>query len=793
MKVTKELLDLYYKMQGKIILPKQNIEEYNISLATTVAANFASIGFPMTTGQIIDLAGASKENIIEFYKTYKDILSENIGAGKQPKPFYPDFPEGCMERSDAEYFIDQIIYGLSGLQIEPSQYIKEKKIFPFIGEPMRHILMAGDKNDFVKTFEMAVGSEIAYSKIQKDFIKAYIEANPEYINNLIEKASAQNRENAISCAMMLEEITGSSKYTEKFIKQPVDLLRYAAFKSIVKENEKKDVKRDPYAAIALRDTSKTSLDNRGVTVEATMPRFALSRKERTFIMNCLAKMDKNDAKELSKMFSGHKEEWKRLFKNLHISDKAWNAHKYDNVKEAIAIIQGGIKFDRPERRIEEAIKSGDLQTALNELKNRPGEFMRRFDKLYRMAIENGKDSVSDVLHALAAASTKVGIATVTSVIGNISKRDHDEEQRYFKDKNGKVTVTSEKNRKGFSEAQIKAVDDIAMQGLTNRFKGKESMGKVYIMESIEDISIPTDVRESNGGIGTLTTGSKMPFSDKWEKMRFFITWTNVNSKKNDYDAIVDIDLSVAMCNKNMHVVNICGWDTSYCDKDNSYIFSGDVQNGGPANEKGRAEYIDVDLSKLKEKGIRYIIPQVNSFTGQEFNEQPHTAFGVMRCSDDDMGDVFEPSTVINKFALESEATCASPYIIDIENREILWMNEKSQQTVASLGLNYMLKQIERASESKFMPLDKLIEANVRANGQFTENPKDADIIFVRDATEAEEVMDKFGIDDIDRFILSTDMEYITGYLLKDGVEVPTRDQEREYFPNNSRDDDDFER
>lgn len=86
-----------------------------------------------------------------------------------------------------------------------------------------------------------------------------------------------------------------------------------------------------------------------------------------------------------------------------------------------------------------------------------------------------------------------------------------------------------------------------------------------------------------------------------------------------------------------------------------FIYSGDVQDGGPCNGDGRAEFIDMDIEKLKARGIAYAIPQVNSYTGQKFSEQPHTCFGVMKRTDDDMGETFEPATVVNRFILDTNA------------------------------------------------------------------------------------------------------------------------------------------
>ena len=171
--MNKNILKKYYEMQGKVILPEQK-DNNNVELAASVAANFASIGFPMTTEQTKHLAKADKDDIIAFFKTNYEMLSDVLGAGKKLTPFYPDFPESCMERSYAEYFLDQIIYGLSGLELEPSVYMKEKKTYPFLGTPMHRILIEGSKEDLDETFRMAVKSAIAYSKEQREFIMEYV-------------------------------------------------------------------------------------------------------------------------------------------------------------------------------------------------------------------------------------------------------------------------------------------------------------------------------------------------------------------------------------------------------------------------------------------------------------------------------------------------------------------------------------------------------------------------------------------------------------------------------------------
>lgn len=740
--MNKNILKKYYEMQNKVILPEDN-DCNNKELAASVAANLASIGFPMSSEMTKKLAKANKDDILNFYKVNYELLSDVIGAGKKPKPFYPDFPEGCMKRSEAEYFIDQIIYGLSGLECEPVKYMKEKKRFPFLGTPMHRVLMEGSLEDLNKTFGLAVMSTIAYSKEQRAFIMEYVQDVPSGLKVLVDNTQTKNRENAVTCAMMIEDITGNDMHTRKFMKQPTDLLRYAAFKSA-----RKNGREDPYNAIALRD------------YKSKMPSFAVGRRERTFIMDCLASMDNGNAEKLSSYMHGHDEEWNRLFAKLHITDKAWAKPKYKNVKDAIVIIQSGKSIDRPARRIEEAVKANNVEKSVNECTKAPGEFMRRFDKLYRMSIEQNKENL--VLESLKSVAEKAGIATVTGVIGSIETRNKDEEIRYFKNKQKKVYSTTEKNRKAFTDKQIEAVKDVAMGSLVNRFAGKEYMGSVFISESLKDVKVPADIRDNSGAVGNMTSGSKMPITKTWNTMRFFTMWTNINK---DYEGRVDIDLSVTFCDKNMNIVDFCGWNGKR--NGEGFVYSGDVQDGGAASGEGRAEYVDIDLSELKTRNIKYVIPQINSYTMQEFSKQPNTSFGVMHIEPEDMGQIFEPSTVVNRFVLDNEATQSSPYVIDIEEMEILWMNDSAQNQVASAGLISTLRKFAMTQGSKVMSLLPLVEANVLANGQKTDNPKKADLIFVGTIHEMEELKKEYGIDDDAKFILPNNMEYIVGYLMAD--------------------------
>ena len=253
-------------------------------------------------------------------------------------------------------------------------------------------------------------------------------------------------------------------------------------------------------------------------------------------------------------------------------------------------------------------------------------------------------------------------------------------------------------------------------------------------------------------------------------LRFFISWTNMpkdKAKESFRRERIDIDLTVAFCDKDMNIVGFCGWNGSR--NGVGCVYSGDVQDGGPANGAGRAEYIDVDFARLKEIGVRYMVPQVNSFTEQPFSTQPNTFFGVMARKPEDFGELYEPKSVVNRFILDVNACQVSPYVIDLEAMEILWLNETAQGNVASRGLQGTLTQMGRAAGSKTMSLSRLIEANAAATGEMVKNPAKADVIFVSDVDDMAAVKEEFDLPDTanEKFILSNNMAYITGYLMQE--------------------------
>lgn len=755
-----KLKKMYYEMQHKLIMP-ENRGEDNKALAATVAANLTSIGFPMPTEMIKELAGASKKDIQQFYKDAYTICGEMVGTKFQnAQPFYPGFPESCMSRSDADYFIDQIIYGLSGLTITPALYEEAKDRLPFIGTPMRHVLEAGTEEEFHQMIQQMYASPIAWSAVERDCISEIIKE--EGLDNIPAAKNIPNRENLVALACIIEKETGKTDHLKDYLTNPTEIMRYVAVKSAERDFERghgnitelqNGVANSSQTPSFYRYAALRFADNEA-------PSMALSRKDRTIVMGLLERAAKNNGDRMAQQMIAHGSLWKKMIKNMHVGDYP----QYKETQKAFARVSHQ-KNPSMRRGIEEAVKSNDAVAAIDAAKRMPGEFARRFDKLLRMAMEQGQTEYA--IKALQEIAPKCGINTLLGMTGNLTKRTEQEEARYFKAaKTGKIWKTEDKNRAPIPQYLVTKLTNACYESMIDRYRGKEDMGNVYIGTSMQTCKLPADVRDQGSALGSLTSGSTTPLPE-YETERFFVSWTNIQGHGHGYGyrSRVDIDLSVEMLDKNGNLMGHIGWNGAK--HGDAFVYSGDVQDGGPIGGPGAAEFIDIDRKAALENGVRYIVPLVNSFTGQQFESMPNTAFGVMQRDKEDFGKLFEPASVMNRFVLDAPCTQIVPMVLDLEKNEILWVNEQAQEQVASRGLSDVFRRVERAGQLTTLPLYPVLMANVEANGHLS-SPDKADMLFVTEY-EADELREQYpNVDWSEKtFIYPDNIPYITGVLMPD--------------------------
>ena len=136
------------------------------------------------------------------------------------------------------------------------------------------------------------------------------------------------------------------------------------------------------------------------------------------------------------------------------------------------------------------------------------------------------------------------------------------------------------------------------------------------------------------------------------------------------------------------------------------------------------------------EGVHYVVPQVYSYSGENFNQVPCT-FGWMEREDLNSGEIYEPTTVENQISLSSEGRYTVPLVIDCKERKVIWtdlsgqfqfaqFNNLESNLVGTTLAAYAMVNLKRTTMFQVAALNAL------ARGKVAERVEDADVIFTTD-------------------------------------------------------------
>ena len=148
-------------------------------------------------------------------------------------------------------------------------------------------------------------------------------------------------------------------------------------------------------------------------------------------------------------------------------------------------------------------------------------------------------------------------------------------------------------------------------------------------------------------------------------LRAFLYW-KASFETEAWDG-VDLDLSVAFYGDEK--VNFVFYGNPKVESLGA-IHSGDRRSSG---KNGAVEYVDFDIKKCLQNGIRYAAMVVNSYTGEKFSEMDTAFCGVM-VRDGMTGEQFEPATVKDRFALTTESGQLVMAVVDLQKRELIMVD-----------------------------------------------------------------------------------------------------------------------
>jgi len=338
------------------------------------------------------------------------------------------------------------------------------------------------------------------------------------------------------------------------------------------------------------------------------------------------------------------EAFKRLGERLH-------PHEYSNWSSAqtvFAVARGEHDANSLAGRVELAIARGEPDEAVAALQHAPGMLLRSVDRLARSGAELDV-LVRAVEEAVSTASTRV----LLSLREHLLNRDEPVAARLFVNQAGRPWVTADQRPPlpATTTARIGAVLDaeIARRLLP--------VDRLVLDPECRTLAVPLSGKARAGGLGVLPRGSTQHVEPH---VRFFVYW-------KERQRTTDFDLSLVLLDDDFATVGQVSWTNL---KETEVVHSGDVTEA-PA---GATEFIDVNLDAQR---ARYVVPQVNIYAGEGFNQVEEAFFGFMERRPADKGSPFEPRTVRAKSDLFGAGRVSLPLLFAREpdgNWTARWMH-----------------------------------------------------------------------------------------------------------------------
>jgi stress response protein SCP2 len=166
------------------------------------------------------------------------------------------------------------------------------------------------------------------------------------------------------------------------------------------------------------------------------------------------------------------------------------------------------------------------------------------------------------------------------------------------------------------------------------------------------LALPLSNKNQSSGHAVLPRGSTFKLNPAKKLLRFFTYWKQ-KEQRTDYD------LSCIFLDDKFEFIQQLSW-TNLRDSKFGY-HSGDLTEAA----HGATEMVDILLDKLP-ANVKFIVPSVNQFTGETFEQTEESIFGFMERDASEKGAPYEAATVRTKFELRGPNKLFLPMVFSRE-------------------------------------------------------------------------------------------------------------------------------
>jgi hypothetical protein len=316
-------------------------------------------------------------------------------------------------------------------------------------------------------------------------------------------------------------------------------------------------------------------------------------------------------------------------------------------------------------QLEQAMASRQNDRALQLLSQRPGDFLRRFDHLWRTAPDS-----TTVANALIACLPKTATPALVSLRAHIAQRGAPLEARvYWPKANFFIPTPPIDSRPVMNSAQIVLMTTAIDAELLRRFGERPAFANAIIDDNLAQIMVPFNERTAAKSAVQLSRGSHIGLPGK-KQLRFFIHWCEPQHAAGS----TDIDLSVGFYNDSWQPVGVCSYyELTAKGADGAALAKSSGDFTSAPWPDGAAEFVDIDRHQARANGYRYAVMIVNAYSGLPFRLLERATAGVMLRDSLD-GSTFDPRTVTHAFALDGDNGVYMPLVVDLKTGNLHWLD-----------------------------------------------------------------------------------------------------------------------
>ena len=608
------------------------------------------------------------------------------------RPFYPDFPIQVRSASEAALLVNAALHYLGdvvGVRILPDYRPSPREPLPGDDGALTELGLA-TAQDLERIVADLIAQATPFSAQDRADLTALRDFGPEAAPHVAVK------ENLAVLTVAFPDLDFSASY-----RTVTDVLRLAV-------------------AMAGGDVS--------LAEPCRFPSF--SRAQRRRLLGLLDAVGQaQDSRDSAEEMARRCERWKRLARHLRPGDYARRFPRAAALLHQVASEDAEAGFTS---RLEEALARRDVEGALRLLTTRPGVFARRLNHLLRLCADDA--ARERVVAEFARVAPEVSLPVLVRLWEYFSSPGPDAlpwRVVAIKAAMGtKTTLIPSTRRPGPADAAVvRAVEEALRQ--------RRRLGRIAVDQGLYGgYTAPVGLRSASPGMRTAGRGTRLPLPEG-ETIRFFLHWCDLPeappeapgpaepAATADRDTRVDLDLSAFFVSEDFTRTEQIAY---YNLRSTAAVHSGDLTSA----PDGAAEFIDVTLAEALRQGWCYVVMTVHSFSHHRLSEVPECWAGAMaRGADPQSGEVFEASTVMQRLDLVSPTFNATPFVIDLAERRLIWWDLPvgvGEHQVANLdrSSNRVLAHLLDLLEGRRMPLAHLL--GLLAD-DVVEDPDEAELVF----------------------------------------------------------------